>query len=162
MPLVPPAKVHEFFNTMAALMSLQLRSLVMDSLQELLDFFTIHKVWGRVFLAALKQFCGHTQIIDAFVETALIEYIVIFSVLCVHQDGNDFGEVFDEMMYIKPQGIQVKLEVEETRIIFYPSLPECWTLIQRAFMEIIKSAQKLPRVQHALTTANFLTLIICG
>ncbi|XP_076020504.1 dynein axonemal heavy chain 3-like [Genypterus blacodes] len=52
MPFVPPARVHEFFNCVAALMSIQLRSLVMDSLQDLLDFFTIHKDgndFGEVF-----------------------------------------------------------------------------------------------------------------
>lgn len=39
-----PELVQEFFNSVAVLMSLQLRSLVIDSLQDLLYFFTIHEV----------------------------------------------------------------------------------------------------------------------
>ncbi|XP_071775394.2 dynein axonemal heavy chain 3 [Centroberyx gerrardi] len=102
---VVPVIVQEFFSCVAALMSLQLRSLVIGSLQDLLLFFTIH------------------------------------------QEGNDFGEVFDEMKYVQPQVLLVKLEVEEPRIVFNPSFQECWELIHRAFMEIIKSAEKLPRVE---------------
>lgn len=79
--------------------------------------------------------------------------------LCVLQEGNDFGEVFDELKYVQPQVLLVKLEVEEPRIVFNPSFQECWELIHRAFMEIIKSAEKLPRVQYALSTTNFQQLI---
>ncbi|XP_014014461.1 dynein axonemal heavy chain 3 [Salmo salar] len=111
LPLVPqsdhvaPVSAQEFFSCVAALMSLQLRSLIIASLQDLLQFFTLH------------------------------------------QDGNDFGEVFDEMRFVQPQVLLVKLRVEEPHIVFLPSLQECWELIHRGFMEIIKSAQKLPRVE---------------
>lgn len=50
LPLIPeseqgsPVGVQELFNCMAALMSLQLRSLVIESLQDLLYYFTIHEV----------------------------------------------------------------------------------------------------------------------
>ncbi|KAF7668491.1 hypothetical protein LDENG_00010030 [Lucifuga dentata] len=108
LPVVPPVQVQEFFNCVAALMSLQLRSLVIDSLHDLLDFFTMYK------------------------------------------EGNDFGEVFNEMKYHQPQVLQVKLDVEETHIVFKPSLQECWELIHGAFMEIIKSAEKLSRVEYYL------------
>lgn len=66
---------------------------------------------------------------------------------CVLQDGNDFGEVFDEMKYVQSQVLLIKLNVNEPHIDFSPSFQACWELIHRAFMEIIKSAEKLPRVQ---------------
>eukprot|EP00064_Thunnus_orientalis_P010890 superscaffoldBa00001518_g10919 len=102
---VAPVGVQEFFNCVAALMSLQLRSLVIESLQDLLYFFTIH------------------------------------------EEGNDFGEVFDEMKYVQSQVLLVKLQENEPHIDFSPSLQECWELIHGAFMEIIKSAEELPRVE---------------
>ncbi|XP_032391908.1 dynein heavy chain 3, axonemal isoform X1 [Etheostoma spectabile] len=111
LPLLPksehlaPVSVQEFFSCVAALMSLQLRSLVVESLQDLLYFFTLH------------------------------------------EGGNDFVKVFDEMKYVQCQVLLVKLRVDEPRIDFSPSFQECWELIHRAFMEIIKSAEKLPRVE---------------
>ncbi|XP_062266298.1 dynein axonemal heavy chain 3 [Platichthys flesus] len=99
-----PVCAREFFDCAAALMSLQLRSLVTQSLHDLLSFFT------------------------------------------THQEGNDF-EVFDEMKYIQTQVLLVKLRVDEQGIGFCPSFQECWDIIHRAFMEIIKSAEKLPRVE---------------
>lgn len=51
LPLIPKSEqvaavsVQEFFSCVAALMSLQLRGLVVQSLQDLLYFFTIHEVW---------------------------------------------------------------------------------------------------------------------
>ncbi|XP_053190892.1 dynein axonemal heavy chain 3 [Scomber japonicus] len=106
-----PELVQEFFNCVAALMSLQLRSLVIDSLQDLLYFFTIH------------------------------------------EEGNDFGEVFDEMKYVQSQVLLVKLQEDEPHIDFNPSFQECWELIHRAFMEIIKSAEEFPRVECSLFPA---------
>ncbi|KAM7373014.1 hypothetical protein PAMP_007900 [Pampus punctatissimus] len=111
LPLIPksehvaPVGVQEFFNCVAALMSLQLRSLVIESLQDLLYFFT------------------------------------------THEEGNDFGEVFDEMKYVQSQVLLVKLQVNAPHIDFSPSFQQCWELIHRAFMEIIKSAEELPRVE---------------
>ncbi|KAM7384052.1 hypothetical protein PAMA_011415 [Pampus argenteus] len=111
LPLIPksehvaPVGVQEFFNCVAALMSLQLRSLVIESLQDLLYFFT------------------------------------------THEEGNDFGEVFDEMKYVQSQVLLVKLQANAPHIDFSPSFQQCWELIHRAFMEIIKSAEELPRVE---------------
>ncbi|KAK2921231.1 hypothetical protein Q8A73_000716 [Channa argus] len=102
---VAPVGVQEFFNCVASLMSLQLRSLVIESLQDLLVFFAIH------------------------------------------EEGNDFGEEFDEMKYVKSQVLLVKLQVNEPDIEFSPSLQECWEVIHGGFMEIIKSAEKLQRVE---------------
>ncbi|XP_047461369.1 dynein axonemal heavy chain 3 [Mugil cephalus] len=102
---VAPDDVQEFFSCVAVLMSLQLRSLVIQSLQDLLQFFMIHK------------------------------------------DGNDFGEVFDDLKYVQSQVLLVKLQADEPHINFIPSFQECWEFTRRAFMEIIKGAEKLPRVE---------------
>ncbi|XP_008290011.1 dynein heavy chain 3, axonemal [Stegastes partitus] len=115
LPLIPksdqeaPVRVGEFFSCVAALMSVQLRSLVVQSLENLLQFFMIHK------------------------------------------EGNDFGEVFDEMQYVQPQVLLVKLQSDEPHIVFSPSFQECWETINRTFMEIIRSAEKLPRVECILS-----------
>lgn len=85
--------------------------------------------------------------------------ILTFRVLCVFQAGNDFGEVFDEIMYVQSPVLLVKLQVDEPHIDFSPSFQECWELIRRAFMEIIKSAEKLPRVQYSHSTTNLNNLI---
>uniref|UniRef100_A0A3Q2QRM0 Dynein axonemal heavy chain 7 n=1 Tax=Fundulus heteroclitus TaxID=8078 RepID=A0A3Q2QRM0_FUNHE len=103
LPLLPknepeaPLRVREFFQCVAALMSLQLRSLVIESLQDLLTFFMRH------------------------------------------EEGNDFGEVFDELIYTQSQVLLLKLRAEKSHIEFSPSFQECWEVIREAFMEIIKS-----------------------
>ncbi|XP_035261919.1 dynein heavy chain 3, axonemal [Anguilla anguilla] len=110
-PLVPqservaPVRAQEFFYCVASLMSLQLRSLVVSSLQDLLHFFMLH------------------------------------------QDGNDYSGEYDELRFVQQQVLIVKLKVEEPYVVFQPSLQQCWELIQRGFMEIIKSAENLPRVE---------------
>ncbi|XP_050953838.1 dynein axonemal heavy chain 3 [Labeo rohita] len=114
LPLVPkkasiaPVKAQKLFYCVAALMSLQLRSLVVASLQDLLKFFQIH------------------------------------------QDGNDFGECFDELKYTQRPVLLVKLRLEEPKIAFEPSLESCWELIQQAFTQIINSAHNIPRVECKL------------
>ncbi|XP_030596674.1 dynein heavy chain 3, axonemal isoform X2 [Archocentrus centrarchus] len=117
LPLIPKSEavasviVQEFFNCVAALMTLQLRSLVVSSLQDFLKYFEIH------------------------------------------EEGNDFGEEFSEIKYVQRQVLLVKLQVNESHVDFIPSLWECWEVIHRAFMEIIKSAEKLPRVECHLLPA---------
>lgn len=59
------------------------------------------------------------------------------------------------MKYVQAQVLLVKLQVDEHHIDFNPSFQECWELIHRTFMEIIKSAEELPRVHYTLITANF-------
>uniref|UniRef100_A0A3Q3EKF3 Dynein axonemal heavy chain 3 n=1 Tax=Labrus bergylta TaxID=56723 RepID=A0A3Q3EKF3_9LABR len=95
----PLVDVQEFSSCVAVLMSLQLRSLVIESLHDLLYFLTIH------------------------------------------EGGSDFGDVFDEMKFVQSQVLLVKLRVNEDHIEFSPSFQECWELIHRAFMEIIKSVE---------------------
>ena len=51
------------------------------------------------------------------------------------------------MKYVQSQVLLVKLQVDEPDINFCPSFQECWKVISSTFMEIIKSAEKLPRVQ---------------
>lgn len=59
------------------------------------------------------------------------------------------------MKYVQSQVLLIKLRRNEPHIDFSPSFQECWELIHRAFMEIIKSAEELPRVQYTLSTTNF-------
>ncbi|XP_077075428.1 dynein axonemal heavy chain 3 isoform X1 [Siphateles boraxobius] len=114
LPLVPkkasiaPVKAQKLFFCVAALMSLQLRSLVVASLQDLLQFFQLH------------------------------------------QNGNDFGECFNELQYTQHPVLLVKLRLEDPRIAFEPSLQSCWELIQQAFTQIINSAHNIPRVEGKL------------
>ncbi|OCT61613.1 dynein heavy chain 3, axonemal [Xenopus laevis] len=98
-------QVQEFFACVASLMSHQLRGMVINSLQDLLSFFTLH------------------------------------------QDGNDFGDTYDEMRFCTAQILIVKLRVEEPKIAFQPSLEECWGLIKCCFFEILTSAEGLPKVE---------------
>ncbi|KAJ0003538.1 hypothetical protein NQD34_008636 [Periophthalmus magnuspinnatus] len=98
----------ELFNCVATLMSLQLRSLVISSLEGLLYFFNIHK------------------------------------------EGNDFGTSFSELQYTQAQVLVLKLRVHQAHISFEPSFEQCWLYIYRAFMEIIKSAKDIPRVECLL------------
>ncbi|XP_051969464.1 dynein axonemal heavy chain 3 [Xyrauchen texanus] len=114
----PPIQVERLFFCVAALMSLQLRSLVIASLQDLLQFFQLH------------------------------------------QDGNDFGECFDELQYTQRSVLLVKLRLEESRIMFEPSLQSCNELIQQAFMEIINSAHNIPRVECKLFPSIGETLML--
>lgn len=74
--------------------------------------------------------------------------VITCPLLCVPQRGNDFGEVFDETKHVQSQVLLVKLNVNEPDIDFSPSFQECWEVIQRAFLEIIKGAEKLPRVEY--------------
>lgn len=129
--------IQMFLNCVAALMSLQLRSLVIESLQDLLKFFMIHEVWIKNNVNTIIS-----ENSEAFQLISLWNICV-----CLLQEGNDFGEVFDEMTYVQPQVLLVKLRVDEPHIEFSPSFQECWEVMQRAFMEIVKSAKKLPRVK---------------
>ncbi|XP_055507859.1 dynein axonemal heavy chain 3 [Leucoraja erinacea] len=101
-------QVKEFFACAASIMSLQLRGAVIESLEDLLSFFTVHK------------------------------------------DGNDFGDEFHELRYVRQQIMIFKLKVEEPKIIFEPSLDECWDLIHRCYVEILNSANGILKVECEL------------
>lgn len=62
------------------------------------------------------------------------------------QRGNDFGREFDEVKYVLSQLLLVELQVSEPDIQFCPSFSQIWDLVHRVFMEIIRSAEELPRV----------------
>ncbi|MBN3303948.1 DYH3 protein, partial [Amia calva] len=74
----------------------------------------------------------------------------LLAFLRVHQEGNDFGEPYQELFFVQPQILILKLKVQEPRIVFEPGLRECWELLHRGFMEVIKSAEDLPRVECEL------------
>ena len=65
---------------------------------------------------------------------------------CVFQAGNDFGDEFDELMYVMAQVMIIKLKVEEPKIIFDPLFKEIRDIILRCFSEIIASGDGLTRV----------------
>ena len=62
------------------------------------------------------------------------------------QEGNDFGSEFQELKYVMPQVLIIKLRVEEPKIVFDPPFRECRDIILRCFSEIIASGEGLPRV----------------
>ncbi|XP_028942182.1 dynein heavy chain 3, axonemal-like, partial [Antrostomus carolinensis] len=101
-------RVESYFHSVAALMSLQLREMVVNSLEDLLAFFMIHKA------------------------------------------GSDFTEPYQEMQFFVPQILIVKLSMEEPKVVFEPTLKECWYLISRCFREILHSAEELPKVERLL------------
>ncbi|XP_026560379.1 dynein heavy chain 3, axonemal [Pseudonaja textilis] len=101
-------QIEEYFASVAILMSLQLREMVINSLEDLLNFFKIHK------------------------------------------DGNDFGDVYQDMQFFIPQILVLKLDVEDPSIIFDPDVRSLWDLVYRCFIEILKHSEGLPKVQVKL------------
>uniref|UniRef100_A0A8C5RLG6 Dynein heavy chain 3, axonemal n=1 Tax=Laticauda laticaudata TaxID=8630 RepID=A0A8C5RLG6_LATLA len=101
-------QIEEYFASVAILMSLQLREMVINSLEDLLNFFKIHK------------------------------------------DGNDFGDVYQDMQFFIPQILVLKLDVEDPSIIFDPDVRSLWDLVCRCFIEILKHSEGLPKVQVKL------------
>lgn len=63
------------------------------------------------------------------------------------QKGNDFGEEFNELLYVMKQVMIIKLKVEEPKITFDPPFRECRDIILRCFSEIIASGEGLQRVR---------------
>ena len=66
--------------------------------------------------------------------------------VCFFQNGNDFGDTFDELQYVMKSVIVIKLRVEEPKPTFDPPFRECRDIILRCFSEIIESGGGLPRV----------------
>ncbi|XP_059835308.1 dynein axonemal heavy chain 3 [Hypanus sabinus] len=74
----------------------------------------------------------------------------LLSFFTVHKDGNDFGDEFHELQYVRPQIMILKLKVEEPKIIFEPSLDECWDLINQCYLAILNSANGIHKVECEL------------
>ena len=64
------------------------------------------------------------------------------------QKGNDYGDEFNELQYVMPQIMIIKLRVEEPKIVFDPPFREIRDIILRCFSEIIASGEGLMRVRH--------------
>ena len=80
--------------------------------------------------------------------TNLLEYIFNTSItLLCFQQGNDFGEEFDELQYTQKQVMIIKLQVSEPKIVFDPPFRDCRDIILKCFSEIIASGDSLPRVE---------------
>lgn len=70
--------------------------------------------------------------------------------LFLFQEGNEFGDVFDELQYVQTQIMIIKLKVEEPKIVFEPPFREIRDIILRCFSEIIASGEGLTRVGNSL------------
>ncbi|KAJ3608419.1 hypothetical protein NHX12_025466, partial [Muraenolepis orangiensis] len=81
----------------------------------------------------------------SLVTASLKDLLHFFS---LHQGGNAFGEVaYDELRFLQPQLLLVKLQVEGDQVVFEPSMRPCWKLIRGAFTCILRSAEHLPQLQ---------------
>lgn len=74
----------------------------------------------------------------------------LYSVNVFVQDGNDYGEDFDDLRYVMAQIMIIKLRVEEPKIVFDPPFREIRDIILRCFSEIIASGEGLMRVECTL------------
>ncbi|PAA63386.1 hypothetical protein BOX15_Mlig017039g2 [Macrostomum lignano] len=102
------ALVQSFFSCVAALMSAQLRSLVVNSIED--------------FVAFLERY----------------------------SEGNDFGEKFDDLRFVKASILILKLRIEEPKIVFDPAFKEIKDLLIRCIGTIIGASENLPRVEVRL------------
>ncbi|NXU08026.1 DYH3 protein, partial [Pardalotus punctatus] len=66
------------------------------------------------------------------------------------KDGNDFTEPYQGVQFFLSQLLTIKLRVEESDIVFEPPFTACWDLIRCWFMEILQSAEGLPKVEKLL------------
>ncbi|GCB71663.1 hypothetical protein scyTo_0001655 [Scyliorhinus torazame] len=105
-----------------------------DSTQRVREFFAC--------AASIMSLQLREQIIHS------LEDLLLF--FTAHKDGNDFGDEYSEMQYVRPQIMILKLKIEEPKITFEPSLDECWDLIDRCFKEILKSADGILKVECEL------------
>lgn len=62
-------KVKSYFSSVAALMSLQLREMVINSLEDLLAFFMIHKVCAARYI---YSFLSYMEIIHTAVKSSAL------------------------------------------------------------------------------------------
>ncbi|XP_006892767.1 PREDICTED: dynein heavy chain 3, axonemal [Elephantulus edwardii] len=93
--------------------------------------------------------------VASFMSLQLRELVIksfedLVSFFMIHKDGNDFKEPYQEMDFFTPQQIMIKLEVKEPIIVFNPSFDDCWKIIQDSFLEIIRSSEKIPKVESLL------------
>lgn len=129
-----------------------------------LDIFG-HDVWHFKMWFAKNCFLWELKMSVTVCGVLILYYLSWY--LTLFQEGNDFGEVFDGLAYTRPQVLLVKLQVDKSHIKFSPSFQECWEVIQGAFMQIIQSAEKLPRVKtlnlfvHIPTTNLFVFYLLC-
>ncbi|XP_042197106.1 dynein axonemal heavy chain 3 [Callorhinchus milii] len=156
LPLLP-----EEFETLIQNQCLEARNIFQDRwLPACASVFLAHKE-NWMHLVPLND-CDSTQQVREFFACAaslmslqLREAVIsslqdLLSFFSVHKTGNDFGKEYNELLYVFPQIMIIKLRVEEPKIVFEPNLNECWDLIKRAFMEILTNAEGIPRVECEL------------
>lgn len=91
----------------------------------------------------------------------------IQALLCLRsQEGNDFGDEYNELQYVMPQVMIIKLKVDEPKIVFDPLFRECRDIILRCFSQIVTSAEGLQRVSTLiclhLSSSTALAAQQCG
>lgn len=142
-----------------------------------LSLLSLTKLWKGIYYIDFN-WCKITSALDIlqliwtsskrFLESILcmlnmhVLYKCVLYVYVFWQDGNDFGDYFDELKYTQRPLLLVKLRLEDPKIAFEPSLESCWELIQQAFTQIIDSAHNIPRVHaHVFLTKRGLANDFC-
>jgi len=100
--------VQSFFACVATIMAVHLRSMVLESLHDFLDF--------------LKRY----------------------------ENGNDFEEPFNELIFVKPQVITMNVIIRDRQITFEPQFTDLRDVVMKCFTEIVGSAENIPRVEGEL------------
>ncbi|ETE64178.1 Dynein heavy chain 3, axonemal, partial [Ophiophagus hannah] len=84
------------------------------------------------------------------IEEYFASVAILMSLQLREMDGNDFGDVYQDMQFFIPQILVLKLDVEDPSIIFDPDVRSLWDLVYRCFIEILKYSEGLPKVQVKL------------
>ena len=76
----------------------------------------------------------------------------VIGLLSLFESDSFFGFAgeFDELRFVMPQVMIIKLKVEDPKILFDPSFRDCRDIILRCFSEIIASGEGLSRVECEL------------
>ncbi|KAA3677197.1 dynein heavy chain, axonemal [Paragonimus westermani] len=130
--------VRAFFGCIAALMSKQLRSIVDQSLKDLLDLLQEHQGLKSDYL----NFRLQILIIATTYDIPTVS-IFVFSPL---QDGNSFEEPYDELKFLRRTLLLIHLRVADPKIVFSPTFRETRDCLLRCFQAITDAAEGLPRV----------------
>lgn len=125
-PSDSPVLVERFFDCVNGLLSMQLRSLVMRSLEHFLRFLVKFKVTTS---------------------TLLLRFLLIF-----FQDGNDFGSEYQDMALINLPVIKVtpRVDKETQKIVLHPPLTDISEFINRCFNKILEVNRKIPKIENIM------------
>lgn len=91
----------------------------------------------------MYQLIGGGHGITLVILFVFVLYFISFSYIFT------LGE-FDELRFVMPQVMLIKLKIEDPKILFDPTFRECRDIILRCFSEIIASGEGLSRVECEL------------